>query len=131
VQRFLPELAPALDNELSSVFALTYRTFGAEAGVDTQPFRSGVWHYVMRLFGVCNDDFPYDMINDYVPREIKAFAKKVACLPWIIRPAAFEGFSEKLTSAERVHVIMLAAEGRKLASTLSALRAVHRHFRSR
>ena len=93
VQRFLPGLAPVLDSEFSSVFALTYRTFGEKEGVDTQPFRSGLWHYVMRLFGVCNDDFPYEMVNKIVPREIKGFAKKVSCIPWLIREADFRGFS--------------------------------------
>ncbi len=50
-------------------------------GVDTTPFRWALWYYVLRLYGVCFDDFPYHTVNTLLNKEIKSYAKKVAAHP--------------------------------------------------
>lgn len=62
-----PAVAPVLDKEFRLTFSLTYNTFGGEAqGVNTEPFRTAVWYYVQRLYGVRNDHYAYEMVNRYL-----------------------------------------------------------------
>lgn len=124
VSRYFPEAAPLLDDQFSHTYSLTYGTFSDSAGVDTEPFRRAVWYYVHRLFGICNDEYDYRQVNVYVPRPVKAFVKRAACVPESTTREDFSSFSAKLTVSEKVHICLLTAEARKQSSLLYALFAV-------
>jgi sestrin 1/3 len=64
VARFCPSAAPALDRQFRVAFNLTYNKFSATGeSVDTGPFRTAVWYYIQRLYGVRNDHYDYAMVN--------------------------------------------------------------------
>ncbi len=64
VARFYPAGAPALDEQLRVAFSLTYHKLSATGeDVNTEPFRTAVWYYIQRLFGVRNDHYDYAMVN--------------------------------------------------------------------
>jgi hypothetical protein len=59
-----PAAAPVLDKQFHLTFSLTYRTFGGrDRDVNTEPFRSAVWFYVQRLYGVRNDHYDYALVR--------------------------------------------------------------------
>lgn len=58
--------APVLDDEFKVAFNLTYNTFGGDqgdTGVDTEPFRTAIWYYIQRLYGICNDHYDYKQVR--------------------------------------------------------------------
>lgn len=128
VARYFPAAAAPLDEEFSVIYELTYHTFGGNDGVDTSPFRTGVWHYATRLYGVMNDEFDYKLVNQFVHRDIKGFLKNVTCFPEIVEREAYATFMPALGDDEKIHAILLCVEARKQVELLYALRAISREF---
>jgi len=124
VSRYFPQAAPRLDKQFSHTYELTYRTLSDSTDVDTEPFRRAVWYYVHRLFGICNDEYDYRQVNVFVPRAVKAFVKRAACVPEATTREDFMSFSAKFTPSEKVHICLLTAEARKQSCLLYALFAV-------
>lgn len=53
-----------LDRQFHLTFNLTYRTFGGhDRDVNTEPFRSAIWYYTQRLYGVRNDHYDYSLVS--------------------------------------------------------------------
>lgn len=53
-----------LDRQFHLTFNLTYRTFGGhDRDVNTEPFRSAIWYYTQRLYGVRNDHYDYSLVR--------------------------------------------------------------------
>jgi sestrin len=77
--KYFPAAADALDTLFSVTFNLTYHDFGEGevTGTDTTPFRQAVWYYVHRLFGICNDDYDYLLVNQTMDKDIKKYVKQV------------------------------------------------------
>jgi hypothetical protein len=72
-----PAAAPALDKEFRLTFGLTYHTLGPESeDVNTEPFRTAVWYYIQRLYGVRNDHYDY--------REVSARGGGGGCDNWCV-----------------------------------------------
>jgi len=119
-----------LDDEFKVAFNLTYNTFGGDqgdTGVDTEPFRTAIWYYIQRLYGICNDHYDYKQVNAFMTIATKGFAKKTACYPEIITQLDFDTFTTTFTADEKVHIVMLAAEARRQAALLYGLRAIMKH----
>lgn len=57
------------------------RRLNENKDVDTGKFRSAVWYYTMRVYGMSNDDYDYGEVNFLVGRDLKAYIKKVICYP--------------------------------------------------
>ena len=87
--------------------------------------------YAQRVFGVCNDDYEYRVVNVFLSRSVKVFIKKVACTPEQLVAGDFEAFSLALRDEEKVHVVLLAIEARKQAQLQYGLRAVAAFMNSR
>jgi sestrin len=113
VSRFLGDVAPLLDEQFDLIYFLTYNTFSSKTDIDTQPMRGAVWHYVQRVFGMCNDDYDYREVNTFVNRPIKMYVKKSACFPETVTARDFASFSSLLKDSEKCHISLLAIEARK------------------
>ena len=83
--------------------------------MDTLPFRRAIWYYVLRLYGICHDDYEYKEVNIYLNRSIKAFVKKTVCYPELINHSDFVHFSPLLMPSEKCHIGLLILEARKQA----------------
>ena len=127
LSRFFPEVASPLEDELAVAFGLTYRSLRGEKGVNTAPFRHGVWAYVTLLLGVRTDRFDYRLINHFVTVKVKTFVKMAVCYPESVTRALFASMDE-VDQDEKVHVAMLAMEARKQAVLLHACLAIREHF---
>ena len=57
--------------------------------VDTDKFRSAIWYYTQRVYGISNDDYDYGEVNYLVSRQLKTYVKKVICYPERITVADF------------------------------------------
>ena len=117
VSRFLGDVAPLLDEQFDLIYFLTYNTFSSKTDIDTQPMRGAVWHYVQRVFGMCNDDYDYREVNTFVNRPIKMYVKKSACFPETVTARDFASFSSLLKDSEKCHINLLAIEARKQVHT--------------
>ena len=124
LSRFFPGCAPLLDNQFKLIYHLTYNKFGDDEDVDTGPYRTAVWYYVQRIYGILHDDYEYRYVNIFLNRAIKTYIKKVTCYPETIALRDFEIFSRILKNQEKAHVVLLAIESRKQASLLYALGAI-------
>ncbi|KAJ0407860.1 hypothetical protein ATCC90586_007206 [Pythium insidiosum] len=131
VKRYFPgEAGHILEDLFNLTGKLTYDYYGSEKeDVDTTPYRSAIWYYVHRIFGICHDDYDYRQVNVYLNRPTKIFIKKVACTPWKVTRSDFEHFDRTLSPSEKCHVTLLAAEARKQAGLMYGLRAVMKHMR--
>ena len=49
--------AEQFDQQFNLTYDLTYQTFSGTKDIDTLPFRRAIWYYVLRLFGICHDDY--------------------------------------------------------------------------
>lgn len=154
LQRFYPAACTVLDDEFRTTFNLTYGTFGgptgtgtgsdddgeegsgsssggaggAGTGIDTEPFRTAIWYYIQRLYGICNDHYDYRQVNAFMTIATKGFVKKAACYPEIITKVDFDSFTTTFTPDEKVHIVLLAAEARRQAALLYGLRAIMKHM---
>jgi hypothetical protein len=130
VARFFPAAAPVLDKQFKIAFDLTYNVFsGTGEYVNTEPFRTAIKMYVLRLFGVRNDHYDYAMVNKFMTIATKTFVKKVVCAPETVTANDFANFSFLFSDDEKVHIILLASEARRQAALLWGLNAVTRVFR--
>lgn len=141
LKRYYSEAAPLLDDHFKSIRGLTYQRFAGQA-VDTEPFRMAVWYYVHRVCGIFHDDFDYQRVNQLVHQKTKSYVKKVAIEPFTCGSLPFEVLLlilTRITSSdlnlgmqfmpeEKAHIAFLAAESRKQAELLYALRAVSKHL---
>lgn len=97
---------------------------GDSTNVDTLPFRRAIWYYVLRLYGICHDDYEYKEVNIFLNRSIKAFVKKTVCYPELIDHSDFVHFSPLLLSSEKVHIGLLILEARKQAEIVYGIRSL-------
>ena len=72
--------------------------------VSTSSLRRAIWYYVLRLYGICHDDYEYKEVNIYLNRSIKAFVKKTVCYPELISRSDFVHFSPLLQASEKCHI---------------------------
>lgn len=86
-----------------------------------------MWHYVLRVKGVCHDDFKYELINKILNKKVasslssslncstqlKVFIKKVACTPDAILRVDYVHIDLQFKPYERVHINLLALESRR------------------
>ena len=132
VNRFYPGLGPLLDAELDLIFEYTENNLGdGVENVDTGPFRRAIWYYSNRLFGVVTADFDYRQVNVFLKdRTFKSFLKRAVCLPETLCFAEFRDALGRYSfrPSEKLHVVLLAAEGRRQACQLFALHAVMKHM---
>ena len=130
VARFFPAAAPVLDKQFKIAFDLTYNVFsGTGEYVNTEPFRTAIKMYVLRLFGVRNDHYDYAMVNKFMTIATKTFVKKVVCAPETVTADDFANFSFLFSDDEKVHIILLASEARRQSALLWGLNAVTSVFR--
>jgi len=145
LKRYYGEAASLLDELLRTIRGLTYQHFAGQT-VDTEPFRMAVWYYVHRVCGVFHDDFDYQRVNHLVQQKTKSYVKKVAINPFtyvfsrliLSLPSNKDTLSSismadlnlgtQFQPEEKVHVALLAAESRRQASLLYALRGVSKYL---
>eukprot|EP00742_Colponemidia_sp_Colp-10_P007485 GILJ01008064.1.p1 GENE.GILJ01008064.1~~GILJ01008064.1.p1 ORF type:complete len:558 (-),score=46.77 GILJ01008064.1:368-2041(-) len=128
VNQFYQGAAQLLDDEFTYIYNMTDQTFGENRGIDTLPFRRAVWYYVHRLYGMSHDDYDYREVNVFLPREVKAFTKKIACTPEFISQTDFHNLILKLRPEEKCHIILLSWEAKRQAELLYGLHAVMKHM---
>jgi hypothetical protein len=134
VNRFYKGVAPLLDAELDLIYDYTENNLGSGQdqldNVDTGPFRRAIWYYAHRVFGMTAGDVDYKMVNIFLSRPLKAFVKRVTCFPDSIGAAEFEEAlgTYSFRPSEKLHIVLLAAEGRRQACLLHALNAVMEHM---
>ncbi len=67
VSRFFAPAAPVLDRHFKLTLALTYSKFSKTGeNVNTEPFRTAIWYYIQRLYGIRNDHYDYAMVNKFM-----------------------------------------------------------------
>ena len=79
---------------------------------------------VLRLMGICKDDYNYSNVNVYLNRMVKTYVKKVVCHPYVITRHDMEQFDSEFTIEEMCHINLLVMEARKQAGLLYGLRRV-------
>mmetsp|Transcript_53436 Transcript_53436/g.134271 ORF Transcript_53436/g.134271 Transcript_53436/m.134271 type:complete len:292 (+) Transcript_53436:1055-1930(+) len=131
VSKFFSEAATCLDEEFDHIFTLTYNTFSQANQVDTFPFRRAIWYYIHRVRGLIHDDYNYEEVNKFLPRNLKAYIKYLVCEPVAIELAHFVTWDVSLTLQEKCHVALIAAEASKQADLLYGLHAVMRVYEAR
>eukprot|EP00042_Codosiga_hollandica_P048592 m.546960 g.546960 ORF g.546960 m.546960 type:complete len:118 (+) comp57695_c0_seq5:1932-2285(+) len=63
VRKFLGEaLADALENRFQTIQSLTYNFVGRQKDMNTSPFRTALWNYVLRLKGLLNPEYNYNKV---------------------------------------------------------------------
>jgi hypothetical protein len=84
------------------------------------------------MYGMIAADFDYRQVNVFLSRPLKSFIKRVVCFPDTITLADFqEGLgSFAFRPSEKLHIILLASEGRRQACLLYGLHAVMQHMLS-
>ena len=86
------------------------------------------------MFGMIAADFDYRQVNVFLSRPLKAFIKRVVCFPDSIGAAEFhealsgEHLGVTFRPSEQLHIVLLAAEGRRQACLLYGLHAVMQHM---
>ena len=50
---------------------------GKEEGVDTEPFRHAVWHYIQSIKGIRRDDYNYKEVNKILTISFKTYIRMV------------------------------------------------------
>lgn len=142
VSKYLKDIGELLDEEFSSILNLTDYTYfifnirlfesdrklSYNESVDTWPFRQAIWYYVLRLFGMCHDDYDYHEVNIYLNKRIKQYIKKVARYPEDILASDFHNMGFTFRPDEKVQINLLASEARKQGELLYALFAVVKYF---
>lgn len=131
VGRFYSTAAQLLENEFTTTFFMTDRQLNENKDVDTAKFRSAIWFYTQRVYGMSNDDYVYGEVNFLVSRELKAYVKKVTCYPERVTHADFVDMGLALRPEERCHINLLALEARKQAALLYGLHAVMQFMSTR
>lgn len=72
----LPSCLPFTSHLLLSLFPLPSRV-GKEEGVDTEPFRHAVWHYIQSIKGIRRDDYNYKEVNKILTISFKTYIRMV------------------------------------------------------
>ncbi|KAA8494411.1 Sestrin-like [Porphyridium purpureum] len=124
LSHFNEPLADDLDREFETVHEMTDNQLGDLENVDTTLFRQAITYYGHRLLGVVHDDYDYRLVNVLLQRPLKAFIKKVVCVPSTVSRSDFDRMGLTLRPTEKVHIIMLAMEARKQAQLLYCLSAI-------
>jgi sestrin len=122
--RYYPDAARVLDDEFDFIYEMTDNYMNRERGVDTGPFRRAIWNYAMFVYGVVSDSYNYQKVNVLLNQQIKSFIKKLACHPASVNLKDFQNMGYNLQPEEKVHVSLLALEGRRRACMLYALHAI-------
>lgn len=125
VRQFLPGVEEALEKEFDIVQTMSDRKFGHAEGLDTTPFRHGIWYYILCVYGLFADDYNYAYVNKFVPRQLKTHLKRVVHDPSTITKDSTEmGYHRVgLRPEEKLHVNIIAIGARKQAELLYCLRA--------
>mmetsp|Transcript_55846 Transcript_55846/g.131826 ORF Transcript_55846/g.131826 Transcript_55846/m.131826 type:complete len:211 (-) Transcript_55846:24-656(-) len=124
MEQYYPDLSSLLDREFDYAFEMTSNTLNGRQGVDTQPFRQSVWYYVLRVMGLCHDDFDYHLVNRLLNIKVKQYVKKLSCSPNMITSNDYDDMGYKFQPDEQVHVNILAIQARRQAELIHALHAV-------
>ena len=61
--------AEQFDQQFDLMYDLTYLTFSDSTDIDTLPFRRAIWYYVLRLFGICHDDYEVSRGKQHFPEK--------------------------------------------------------------
>ncbi|EPZ32990.1 PA26 p53-induced protein (sestrin) domain-containing protein [Rozella allomycis CSF55] len=128
LSKYLPDLGDLFSIEFYEIKNMTdksvYEKKEGEEEIDTGPFRQAIWYYVLRISGMCHDDYDYQCVNRYLPRDIKSYIKKCVFYPNNVKREDFDNLGINLRSEEKVHVNLLAVEARKQACLLYSLFAL-------
>lgn len=71
-----------------------------------------------------HDDYNYHEVNIYLNKRIKQYIKKVACTPESIAASDFHKMGFNFRPDEKVQINLLAAEARKCAELLYAIKCL-------
>jgi len=124
LNRYYPEAGDLFDDLFTETLNLTDYTLFNSKDIDTSPFRQAVWYYVLRLKGMCHDDYMYSQVNACLNQNLKKYIKKVACFPQLVTRIDYMNLGIELFDAEKVHINYLILESRKQAELLHALSAI-------
>ena len=126
INRFYPGVGELLDDLFTETFNLTDYMLFDSGNVDTSPFRQAVWYYVLRLKGMCHDDYEYSQVNACLNVTLKKYIKKVACYPELVTRIEYANLGIELFDAEKAHINYLIMESRRQAELLYVLHAIMR-----
>lgn len=126
VNQFLPGIGDHLDDEFDEVVNISdWSIFHqSESSVDTGPFRSAMWYYALKLFGVTKEDYDYSDISTYLTSQNKAYIQKVCYTPHEIRLHDWKNFGLSLRDEEKCHVNLLTVQAKKQAILVYGLSVI-------
>ncbi|KAI9139266.1 PA26 p53-induced protein-domain-containing protein [Paraphysoderma sedebokerense] len=131
------EVGEMIDEEFDEVRCMTDYSLAATTPspefppLDTAPFRTAIWYYVLRLFGQSHDDYQYSLVNHYLNKKVKNYIKKVATVPETVNYSDFSRMGVVLRPEEKCHVNLLVVEARRQAELVYALSAVTKFLEKR
>ncbi|CAB0034328.1 unnamed protein product [Trichogramma brassicae] len=118
------ELGSLLSDKFKIAQTMTYRTLGKHKNVDTTSLREAIWNYAQCLFGIRYDDYDYNVVNQLLERDLKAFIKTAVCYPERLSSDVYTIVMQNLHESEKIHVLLMLMEARMQAELLYALRAL-------
>lgn len=124
LNRYYPGIGDQFDELFTETINLTDCYLFDSTNVDTSPFRQAIWYYVLRLKGMCHDDYEYSQVNTCLNMTLKKYIKKVACYPELVTRGEYANMGIELFDAEKAHINFLILESRRQAELLYFLHAI-------
>jgi sestrin len=128
LNRFYNGSADLLDREFEVIYNLTENKFHKVENIDTSAFRSAIWFYVHRLYGMLHDDFNYTNINRLLNINLKKYVKTVTCYPERTKREQWIDMGFELRAREKVHVNMICTEARKQMELCYGLQVINAYM---
>ncbi|KAL0480423.1 hypothetical protein AKO1_011085 [Acrasis kona] len=128
LNRFYNGSADLLDMEFDLIYNLTEKKFNKVTNIDTSAFRSAIWFYVHRLYGMMHDDFNYESTNLLLNINLKKYIKTVTCYPERTRREQWIDMGFSLRNKEKIHLNMLCVEARKQMELCYGLQVINAYM---
>lgn len=74
-------VSQVIKNENEFCRNMTFNKLANIDNVKTEPFRTAIWNYIQKLFGIDRLDYDYKNVNLVLDKKKKEFFKNIACYP--------------------------------------------------
>jgi hypothetical protein len=129
VNRYLPEHGEFLDQVFQETMNMTDYSMTSECTVlDTFPLRQAMWYHVLSLFKLSRDDYDCAQIPFFLNARLRDYLERVVLRPEQMDSSDFDRFGLDLRTDEKVHVTIIACEGRKQAELVYGMLGISRYL---
>lgn len=98
-------VSQVIKNENDFCRNMTFNKLANIENVQTDPFRTAIWNYIQKLFGIDRLDYDYKNVNLVLDQKKKEFCKNIACYP---EKNNFKIINDiKLCNTDAIHCILL------------------------